>query len=265
MITLKKPSHLQTASKAAEFVTLEKGMNTNARLVCFHFAGGSAQSFLSWREKAAKTCELLAAELPGRGRRYSERFLTSIPEAAETFADAYEKLPVKPSAFYGHSLGALLAYETARILVERGAEGPCKLIISSRSSPIAFPVSIGLPELSDTSLMKYLRNLQGTSTSILENKMLMDMMLPIIRADLEIIYDYKCANLPVLTIPIEVIGAIDDHHCPFESLLDWRQITNGSFRLQMIEGGHFAPIAKPEITLESLKNLSDKEGDDVDE
>jgi medium-chain acyl-[acyl-carrier-protein] hydrolase len=238
-----------------EFVTLVKQSSSDVRLVCFHFAGGSAQSFLSWRQPSTEVCELLAAELPGRSRRYNESFSTSILDAAERFADAYAKLEPKKCVFYGHSLGALLAYETARILAERGASGPNRLIISSRSGPVSFPVSIGLPELSDASLMKYLRDLQGTRQSVLENKMLMEMMLPIIRADLEIIYGYEYCNNPILAIPVDVIGAIEDHHCPFESLLDWRNVTSKAFNLHMIQGGHFAPIAHPDIVLRIVNNL----------
>jgi medium-chain acyl-[acyl-carrier-protein] hydrolase len=238
-----------------EFVTLVKEPDSDVRLICFHFAGGSAQSFLPWRQPSTGVCELLAAELPGRSRRYNESFSISVLDAAEHFADTYTKLEPKKCVFYGHSLGALLAYETARILAERGFSGPNKLIVSSRSGPVSFPVSIGLPELSDISLMKYLRDLQGTKQSVLENKMLMEMMLPIIRADLEIIYGYEHCNNPVLGIPVDVIGAIDDHHCPFESLLDWRNVTSKAFNLQMIPGGHFAPIAHPDIVLKIVNNL----------
>ncbi|HEY7986730.1 MAG TPA: alpha/beta fold hydrolase [Methylophilaceae bacterium] len=238
-----------------EFVTLLKQPDADVRLVCFHFAGGSAQSFLSWRQPSTNICELLAAELPGRSRRYSESFAPTILDAAESFADAYARLEPRKCVFYGHSLGALLAYETARILAKRGIAGPDRLVVSSRSAPGRFPASVGLPELSDASLMKYLRDLQGTKQSVLENKMLMEMMLPIIRADLEIIYGYRHHNNPVLEIPVDVIGATDDHHCPFELLLNWRNVTNGKFSLRMIPGGHFAPIAHPDIVLEAVNSL----------
>lgn len=242
-------------ARGADFVPLLKAPQSNTRLVCFHFAGGSAQSFLSWRQPSSDICELVAAELPGRSRRYNESFTPSIMHAAERFADTYQKMETKRCVFYGHSLGALLAYETARVLAMRGMRGPHRLVVSSRSAPGSFPSSTGLPQLSNASLLKYLRDLQGTKESILENKMLMDMMLPIIRADLEIIYEYQHRSRPVLDIPIDVIGAIEDRHCPFELLLAWRNVTRGEFNLHMIPGGHFAPIAHPDIVLQVVNQL----------
>jgi medium-chain acyl-[acyl-carrier-protein] hydrolase len=242
-------------AQSAEFVPLLKDAAANVRLVCFHFAGGSAQSFLPWRQPSTDVCELLAVELPGRSRRYNEPFVPSIRDAAASFAEAYLKLEPKPCVFYGHSLGALLAYETARILKNEKTAAPDRLIVSSRAGPGYFPVSVGLPELSNDSLMKYLRDLQGTKASVLENKMLMDMMLPIIRADLEMIYAYQYDNGARLDIPVDVIGAIDDQHCPFELLLDWKSITSGQFNLHMIPGGHFAPIAQPDIVLDVVKDM----------
>lgn len=244
------------AEQTAEFVPLLKDSAAKVRLVCFHFAGGSAQSFLPWRQPSTAVCELLAVELPGRSRRYNEPFAPSIFDAAARFADAYAKLEPKKCVFYGHSLGALLAYEAARILAKAGTGSPDRLIVSSRAGPGNFPVSVGLPELSDASLMKYLRELQGTKASVLENKMLMDMMLPIIRADLEMIYAYQYDNESRLNIPIDAIGAIDDIHCPFELLLGWKNITSSQFNLHMIPGGHFAPIFQPDIVLGVVKAMS---------
>lgn len=243
----------------SDFVSLVSEPKSDAMLVCFHFAGGSAQSFLSWRQSFNGVCDLVAAELPGRSRRFGEDFTGSIMTAAESFAASFEDLPNKKCIFYGHSLGALLAYETARVLARKGKTLPIKLVVSSRSGPVTYPISIGLPELSDSALMSYLHALKGTQQSVLENKMLMEMMLPIIRSDLGIIYSYQHQNSPVLDIPIDVIGAIDDGHCPFESLLDWKNATSKAFRLTMIEGGHFAPLAEPENLVDIVKDSFNSE------
>lgn len=238
-----------------DFVTLISNPDAAVRLVCFHFAGGSAQSFLPWRDEFQGGCELIAAELPGRTRRYNESFYPSIAVAVEKLAQSYLKLPRKRTIFYGHSLGALLAYETTRLLSDHDC-APEHLILSSRSGPVNFPVSIGLPELSDDSLLTYLKNLEGTTEAVLENKTLMKVMLPIIRSDLEIIYGYQHDDSTKVTIPVEVIGAIDDQHCPFESLMDWKNITDNSFRLHMIPGGHFSPINTPDIVKQKINQLS---------
>ncbi|MEM0910630.1 MAG: thioesterase domain-containing protein [Pseudomonadota bacterium] len=224
-----------------EFVCLSEGKVDGTRLVCFHFAGGSAQSFMPWREIFAGKHELFAAELPGRSRRYSETFIESIEVAVNRFADAFRQLECKPTVFYGHSLGAILAYETARRLDKTPYQIE-HLILSSRSSPVNYPSSIGLPKLTDRELLEYLKELNGTDAQVLNNKKLMDVILPVIRSDLEIIYDYEHKPTQKLTVSLDIIGAIDDQHCPFETLLDWRNITSAPADLYMIDGDHFAPM-----------------------
>lgn len=255
--------HLDGLEKAnpTEFVPLIQGTYGEFALMCFHFAGGSSQSFFPWKQTFEGILDLYAIELPGRNRRYKEAFSSSILEAAESFADAYENLGIKKSVFYGHSLGAILAYETARILNKRGLEGPDRLIISSRSGPVSFPVSIGLPELSDEAIKKYLHVLQGTKSEVLKNPLLMEMILPIIKADLEIIYSYHHQKWPVLDIPVDVIGGIEDKHCPFETLIDWKKTTTHNFNLLMIPGGHFAPISHPDIILQIINPLMSEQKD----
>jgi len=246
--------HNDAPSPPVDWVTLLQ-TNASVRLVCFHFAGGSAQSFFPWRALCDGACELIAAELPGRNRRYHEPFCSSILEAAENFAQTFSRLPSKPTVFYGHSLGALLAYETTRALSQLGQMMPQRLIVSSRAAPVKLPSSIGLPVLSDDALLNYLRDLQGTKAEVLENKALMDMMLPIIRSDLQLIYNYQHQLSPFLEIPVDAIGAIDDVHCPLEWLLGWRNVTRDKFSLHMIPGGHFAPLDSPNWVLDTVRSL----------
>ncbi|MCS5516151.1 alpha/beta fold hydrolase [Pseudomonas qingdaonensis] len=94
-------------------------------LLCFHCAGGSAQSFFAWKQAAAGVCELYAVELPGRSRRLREPFAHSVTEVAAAFAEQCQALPDKPLVLFGHSLGALLAYETAQVLLAQGCASPC--------------------------------------------------------------------------------------------------------------------------------------------
>lgn len=238
--------------KGNEYVSLVKEPASKIVLVCFHFAGGSAQSFLPWKRFCTGVCDLVVAELPGRGRRYGESFFSSMTEAAANFADAYGELSNKHCVFFGHSLGALLAFETARELSARGIASPRRLLVSARAGPDWYPASVGLPELTDTALMKYLRELRGTPQAVLENSGFMQMMMPIIRADLELIYRYEHSPGASLSIPVDVIGAIKDEFVSFESLLRWREATTGDFRLQMVEGGHFTLLAKPDNVYDIL-------------
>lgn len=234
------------------YVVLAPNPTGALTLACFHYAGGSAQTFFSWRKECSKCCELVTLELPGRGRRQKMPFVNSIVEAAQQFALAFRRQGQRDLVFYGHSLGALLAFETARVLKAEGGPIPSRLIVSSRAAPGSPQSTASLPKLSDADLLRYLEALQGTPRAVLENTALMKLMLPVLRADLQLVYDYQLGAGPRLDIPVDVIGALDDALAPIECLLEWRVLTNAEFRLRMIPGGHFAPVSSPDEVLRIL-------------
>jgi surfactin synthase thioesterase subunit len=216
------------------------GAAASLSLVCFHCAGGSAQSFFPWKKPATGLCELYAVELPGRARRLREPFARSVDALAEQFAGQCRALPDKPLVLFGHSLGALLAYETARRLLAEGERRPVALLVSSRQSPDWLPACAGLPELNDQALRDYLSDLSGTPREVLENRAMMDIAVPILQADLTLLLDYRHQHPRPLDIPVRVFGAIDDPQVGYESLVAWERVSSGDFSLRMIEGGHFA-------------------------
>lgn len=238
--------------QARVFVPWLTDPRTPVTLLCFHCAGGSAQSFFAWKAAARGLCDLLAVELPGRSRRYQEAFASSIPELAAEIARASIGLTEKPLIFFGHSLGALLAYETVRALLRLGGPTPSRLILSSRQSCDWRPVHSGLPELHDVALQQYLQDMAGTPRQVLENPALVAMALPPLRADLELLYNYRYTPGLPLPVPISVLGGIDDAHVTFESLLAWSRATERAFELEMLDGGHFAVMEQPGRVLHSL-------------
>ena len=225
-------------------------------LVCFHCAGGSAQSFFAWKQAAAGVCELYAVELPGRSRRMREPFARCVMEVAAAFAKQCRLLPDKPLVLFGHSLGALLAYETARVLLAEGERKPVHLLVSSRQSPDWLPVCAGLPELNDQALRDYLANLAGTPREVLANKAMMDVAVPILQADLELILGYNHAHARGLEIPVEAFGGMDDEQVRFESLGCWQRVTERGFSLRMVEGGHFAVMQQPQVVMERVRAIA---------
>ncbi|XSG83267.1 MAG: thioesterase II family protein [Methyloligella sp. ZOD6] len=237
----------------AGFVALGADTGAACRLVCFHYAGGSAQTFFPWTKLLPEDFALVAAELPGRGRRREAPFAGSIRSAASQLADAWPAFADRPAIFYGHSLGALLAYETARALKHRGRALPALLIVSSRAAPNSPTSTHTLPALSDADLQHYLESLEGTPRAVLESKPLMKRAIPMLRADLQLIYDYRHEPEPALDIPLHVIGAIDDPFAPLECLLEWRAVARAGFRLQMQCGGHFSPMQTPDPVLQAIE------------
>ena len=225
-------------------------------LVCFHFAGGSAQSFLPWRKHVGGRYNLLAAELPGRGRRYGEAFASSVYEAAAQFAEEALHLPRNPLIFVGHSLGALLAYETAYAMRERGGRQPIGLVAAGRQSPDVDQHGRNLPDASMSAIRKYLQELSGTPESILRDDAYMTMMRPILQADFDLLRSYRFRPRTPLQIPVHVVGAIHDHAVKFESLLGWSRLSVGEVSLSLIDGGHFAPIEQPASILDKADRIA---------
>lgn len=222
------------------------------RLVCFHYAGGNAQSFYNLSLKCRNTHELILVELPGRGRRFREALISSFSNLVQILLRDYQTIEPKRTIFYGHSLGALIAYEIAKN--SSSISRPERLILSSRSSPVNFPIHYGLPDLDDKSLAHYLRSLNGTDERILENKELMKILLPVIRSDLSLIYNYEHEHDRSFDLDIEVICGINDDYCSYEACLAWEAVTSGQFSLTMIEGGHFSPLEDLSILINHFKS-----------
>lgn len=224
-------------------------------LVCFHFAGGSAQSFLPWRKHVEGRYDLVAAELPGRGRRFGEAFTSSIHEAAARFAEDALLLPSKKLVFVGHSLGALLAYETADAMRGQGGRQPLGLVVVGRPSPDVDRSGRGLPDASMPAMRRYLQDLAGTPEAILRDDAYMNMMRPILQADFDLLRSYRYRRRPALDIPLHVVGAIHDHAVEFESMLGWSRLSTGDHSLSLVDGGHFAPVQQPGPILEKADRI----------
>jgi medium-chain acyl-[acyl-carrier-protein] hydrolase len=210
------------------------------RLFCFPFAGGSATAFHHWPDYFRSTVEVCAIHLPGRGNRLCERPLTRLGVVVEEVSVALlSRWAEKPFALFGHSMGALLAFETARLLEARGCQAPSHLFVSGCQAP-GFPgTQTARHQLPDKELIEYLRELGGTPGEVFDNEELLDCVLPCVRADLELIETYRYSEAPALRSPITALGGIDDPEVSPEGLDAWRQESSDSFSLKMFSRGHF--------------------------
>jgi medium-chain acyl-[acyl-carrier-protein] hydrolase len=209
------------------------------RLFCFPYAGGGALTYRSWAEKMPLEVEVCAVELPGRGLRLREPLFTQMLPLAEAVAHEIGPYLDKPFAFFGHSMGAILAFEVARILRSAGKLEPALLSVSGRAAPQvvgADPMTYGLPE---PQFLRELQRLNGTPKEVLEHPELMQMMLPLLRADFEVIQTYPYRDQTPLTCPISVYGGLQDKEVTLEDLEAWRQQTTGSCSVRFLPGDHF--------------------------
>ncbi|MEP9354716.1 alpha/beta fold hydrolase [Xanthobacter sp. KR7-65] len=207
------------------------------RLVCLPHAGGSAAIYRPWKAALAGVASVDSPELPGRGTRQSAPFPAGIVALAEDLAAPLAERSV-PLVLYGHSMGALLAFETARALARHGVT-VAGLVLSGRAAPhLPFP-SLDRHQMSDAQLIAELRRIGGTSDAVLAQPDLLAVMLPALKADFRMVDTYAFAPGPKLDCPAVILGGADDLATPEPSLHAWRELVGGPLAVEIWPGGHF--------------------------
>lgn len=209
------------------------------RLFCFPYAGAGALIFRNWSESLPTDVEVCPVQLPGRGTRLTERPFTQLSPLVEALAQALVPLVDRPFAFFGHSLGALISFELARRVRRRYGVHPVHLFVSAGRAPqIAHrgPLIHTLPE---KEFLAELRGLNGTPSELLDHKELMEIMLPLLRADFALYETYVYSTEPPLNCPISAFGGLQDRRVIDSDLEAWRAQTSFSFSLLMFPSDHF--------------------------
>lgn len=208
------------------------------RLVAMPFAGGAASAYRSWAGRLPGWVELCALQLPGREQRHRERPLTAMAAMARAAADAVRPLADRPVAFFGHSMGAVIAYEAARLLAREGVVVR-HLFASGRRAPQLPAVRDPAWTLPDAGLVAALRRLNGTPLEVLENAELLEIVLPVIRADFQAIETYVREDTAMLSCPVSALGGESDPDVDAAALSAWGAVTTGAFETRMFPGDHF--------------------------
>jgi len=217
------------------------GENPHAvmRLYCFAHAGGGANIFNGWEQRVPREVEVVPVELSGRGRRFDDPLVSDIDHHIDEIACELASHPAVPAAFFGHSMGALIAYEVIRSLRTLGKPSPLCLIVSAHRAPHLPDRQPALHTLDDAALLEKLRDWSGTADAILANDTLLSIFLPILRADLAAAAAYTHKSGPPLPCPIIAYGASDDDEANIIELQGWRAQTEAEFTFRVFSGGHF--------------------------
>jgi medium-chain acyl-[acyl-carrier-protein] hydrolase len=206
------------------------------RLFCFSYAGGGASIYSGWGTGWFKI-EVCPIQLPGREKRLFEdpfRRMDSLVARLST------ELPWdKPFAFFGHSLGATIAFEMTRALRNANCALPTHLFVSGCPAPQASNSQRQRHLMPEPDFIAYLRALGGTTDDVLQNSELMELMMPVIRADFAIADTYSYLQERPLEIPISAFGGALDLEVAENQLVAWRLQTNSDFSLRSFPGGHF--------------------------
>ena len=212
--------------------------SAGVRLFCFPYAGGGDSTFRSWQQNLSDTIEVCAVQLPGRGSRISESPCIQIDQLVSAAGAALAPYFDKPFALFGHSMGALIAFQLARHLRTEYSAQPVHLFVSGRPAPQTVSEPLELDQL-DAELQAMLRRRNGTPKESLDNPELIELVLPMLRADLALCSSYLYTPQPPFSFPITAFGGLDDQGVPRRSLEDWREHTTGSFVLRLFPGDHF--------------------------
>jgi surfactin synthase thioesterase subunit len=208
------------------------------RLICFPHAGGSAGVYVPLIRLLSPRVDAVAVQYPGRQDRRLESPAPGIVALAESIASGLRDAADRPYAFFGHSMGALLAYETARVLRTRGATAPVRLFLSGRGAPgPGGNPHDQLPD--DQAILAAVRSLGGTGNAVLDDPELVEMALPVLRADYRALAAYRWLPGEPLDVPITVLTGRDDPVVPPAEAARWAEFTRSECVVETFPGGHF--------------------------
>jgi medium-chain acyl-[acyl-carrier-protein] hydrolase len=219
--------------------TFRPGLQTNLTLFCFPYAGGSSLIYKNWQALLPPSISVCAVQLPGRGMRLQEPAFTSIFPMVDALGEALSAHLVERFAFFGHSMGARISFELARLLRRQGRPLPVHIFASGSRAPQITdddPPTYNLPE---PEFIDELSRLAGTPQEVLEHPELMQLMIPLLRADFEVCQTYVAPEEPPLSCPITAFGGLQDVDIPRENIAAWQAQTSGKFTHRMLPGGHF--------------------------
>jgi surfactin synthase thioesterase subunit len=209
------------------------------RLFCFPFAGAGASMFREWPGILPKGIHVVGIQLPGRENRIGEPPLRHLRSAAKTIATVLSRYRDLPFALFGHSVGALLVFEVARELRNSFSCAPIQVFLSGCGAPGSAKRNAPIHRLPDNLFVQELRRLGGTPEAILGNDEVMQLMLPMLRADFELSETHQYEEQAPLECPITVLGGLQDAEVRNSDLRGWQSETHASFNIRMFPGDHY--------------------------
>ena len=238
--------------------------STRASVFCFAHAGGTASTYAPWSRALngslqAAAIEIVGIEQPGHGMRMDEELCADVPRLANGIARSIQqelmRTPRLEYGFYGHSLGAVIAFETARVLARLGVRGPGRLFVGACRTPEMPPVRPTVGHLLENEFIKAVQQRYGgIPAAVLEEPELLEMILPVMRADFAAYENYRYQARtdqlrldqvqenrirPDLGCPITAFAGMSDPVVRAEDMAGWAHHTSGPFHLHAVPGDHF--------------------------
>jgi medium-chain acyl-[acyl-carrier-protein] hydrolase len=209
------------------------------RLFCFPFAGAGTSAFRGWAAGLPASIGVCPVRLPGRESRLAEVPFRHMEPLVRALAEAILPFIDPPFAFYGHSMGAAIAFELTRLLRRANRSLPAALFVSGARAPRFRLGHVPLPEPTEAEFLRDLDRLEGIPPEVRQNPDLLRLVLPALQADTALYRRYVYREEPPLDCPIFAYGGAEDPNVRREHLDAWRNETTGAFSLRIFPGGHF--------------------------
>jgi medium-chain acyl-[acyl-carrier-protein] hydrolase len=191
-------------------------------------------------------------ELPGRASRIGERPFNRMRPLVVAATEALSAAFRSPFVFVGHSMGAMVAFEITRLLRDAGRPQPDLLIVGGCAAPHLRRRRTPTYNLPEGEMLRELRNLRGTAPEVLQNVELMQLLLPVLRCDFEIVDTYIYEEAELLDCPILAMGGCGDTEVPSADVDAWREQTKGIFSCAIVPGSHFFLINSPDLVIPAI-------------
>ncbi|WP_019063885.1 thioesterase II family protein [Streptomyces prunicolor] len=206
------------------------------RLVCVPYAGAGAAAFGTWSDRLPADVEFVGVRLPGRESRLREPPFRDWRALAEAFGDALDEQVRSPYVLFGHSMGAMLTYET---VVRGKSRRPEHVILSGCRAPGVQRALPAIHDLPDEQFRGELGRLAGTPREVLANPHLMAVLEPMLRADIQLAETWSHRTPPPVPVPVTTFWGTDDEVAPPEAVAAWRTLAPHGIRSHGVPGGHF--------------------------
>jgi surfactin synthase thioesterase subunit len=241
--------------QSSNFVVFRPRPAAAFRLFCFPHAGGAPVAFFPWTAQFSEEIECVCLQYPGRALRLREQSSTTVRQLVDGILREIDDLSERPFAFYGHSLGGIVAFELTRALRRLGRPGPRHLYVGAARPPqmaSAYPSIHMLPDGDFVAAVN--SRYGGIPSAIAADPGTMEMFLPSLRGDFTAYETYQFRPSDPLAIPITIFGGLQDTAVPPECLQGWKQHTDAAFDIKLLPGGHFFPPASTQALIRVLES-----------
>ncbi len=211
------------------------------RLFCFPYGGGGISAFNTWHKYFPENIEICAVQLPGRETRFKDPLFKRLLPLVKELVHIVRSYSDKPFAFFGHSMGLWISFELARQLRRESLPAPTHLFLSGSRAP-HIPSTDPNPlhhSMPDKEFIDKLKELGGLPDELLQEPELIQLYLPILKADIEMLDSYVHIKEDPLEIPISAFGGLTDPKVSKDDIVGWGEYTHQNFSYHMLPGGHF--------------------------